>query len=49
MPTNGFSDKAAFIWSVADPFHGSYSPNQYKDPDVFRMEARKNENIHQDD
>jgi type I restriction enzyme M protein len=31
MPTNGFSDKAAFIWSVADLLRGPYRPNQYKD------------------
>jgi len=31
MPTNGFSDKASFIWSVADLLRGPYRPNQYKD------------------
>ena len=31
MATNGFSDKAAFIWSVADKLRGPYRPNQYKD------------------
>jgi type I restriction enzyme M protein len=31
MATNGFSDKASFIWSVADLLRGPYRPNQYKD------------------
>jgi hypothetical protein len=31
MSTNGFSDKAAFIWQVADLLRGPYHPNQYKD------------------
>jgi type I restriction enzyme M protein len=31
MSNNGFSDKAAFIWSVADLLRGPYRPNQYKD------------------
>lgn len=31
MPNNGFSDKAAFIWQVADLLRGPYHPNQYKD------------------
>lgn len=28
---NNFSDKAGFIWSVADLLRGPYRPNQYKD------------------
>ena len=28
---NNFSDKASFIWSVADLLRGPYRPNQYKD------------------
>ncbi len=28
---NNFSDKANFIWSVADLLRGPYRPNQYKD------------------
>jgi len=28
---NNFSEKANFIWSVADLLRGPYRPNQYKD------------------
>src|SRR3970282_524067 len=28
---NNFSEKASFIWSVADLIRGPYRPNQYKD------------------
>ena len=31
LATNNFSEKANFIWSVADLIRGPYRPNQYTD------------------
>ena len=47
MPNNGFSDKAAFIWRVADLLRSSNHPNQCKD--VMLPEWRQeDENNNQD-